>query len=243
MCPGRVCAAISVAAAFLVGCVCGCGPARADDDLATFLLFSGTDIWRDGRFAHFGVMWSPDGVVREGFTLQLLASGGVYRYRSGAFNDNWVFGLADNYQIMPGWRFQGDRYEVKVFGGLDVTSSITFPGDPDNRLRGRRFGPRTTVNVWYEPAPHMVIAVDGSLSAIYATHALRLAYGLQINDTFYVGPEVQEFGMIGYAQWRLGAHVTGLRFDEYEWSAAAGLARDSGRSTGFYARVGLAMRR
>ena len=62
------------------------GSTRAGDDGAQFLLFSGTDLWRDGRFLYGGLQWSPDGLNREGFTLQLLGSGSrfdeIYGLRS-----------------------------------------------------------------------------------------------------------------------------------------------------------------
>jgi hypothetical protein len=46
-----------VAVAFSGCCVCvSTGPARAGDDGAQFLLFSGADLWRDGRFMHGGVL-------------------------------------------------------------------------------------------------------------------------------------------------------------------------------------------
>ena len=85
-----------VAAAFSVWCVCvSTGPARAGDDGTQFLLFSGADLWRDGRFMHGGLLWSPGGLDREGFTLQLIGSGGLYRYRSGALNNAWVTGTEE----------------------------------------------------------------------------------------------------------------------------------------------------
>ena len=80
-CVGRVSAAITAAAAFVVCCVCvSTGPARAGDDGAQFLLFSGADLWRDGQFLHGGLLWSPGGLDREGFTLKAMISGGRYRY-------------------------------------------------------------------------------------------------------------------------------------------------------------------
>jgi len=60
---GRVSAAMVVAVAFSGGCVCvSTGPARAGDDGAQFLLFSDADLWRDGRFMHGGLQWSPGGL-------------------------------------------------------------------------------------------------------------------------------------------------------------------------------------
>ena len=136
-CGGRVSAAMAVAAAFIVCCVCvSAGPVRAGDDGAQFLLFSGTDLWRDGGFLHGGLLWSPGGLDREGFTLKLMASGGLYRYRSGALNNAWVIGTEEEAQLLPGWRFKRDRLEVKVFAGLDIKNDVTSPDDPSNRLHG-----------------------------------------------------------------------------------------------------------
>ncbi len=59
----RVHAAIVIAAALVVCCVgVSTGPARAGDgDEARLILFSGSDLWGDGAFAHGGLLWSPGG--------------------------------------------------------------------------------------------------------------------------------------------------------------------------------------
>ena len=93
------------------------GPATA---AGNFILFSGADLWRDGRFLYGGLLWSPGGLENEGFTLQVLGSGGIYRYRSGALGDATVFGREAETQLLPGWRFKRGRLELKVFAGLDI---------------------------------------------------------------------------------------------------------------------------
>ena len=68
-CVPRVTAAAVAAAGILVCCVgVSAGPVRVGDDGARFLLFSGVDLWRDGQFLHRGLLWSPHGLDREGFT-------------------------------------------------------------------------------------------------------------------------------------------------------------------------------
>ncbi|MEA2928880.1 MAG: hypothetical protein QOG38_1308, partial [Hyphomicrobiales bacterium] len=66
---------------------CGATAARAnttqDGEAAHFLLHGGFDLWRNGGFGHGGLLWSPDGLNKEGFTFKLLLGGGTYRYRSG----------------------------------------------------------------------------------------------------------------------------------------------------------------
>ena len=75
-----------------------------------------------------------------------------------------------------------------------------------------------------------MIAADVSLSSIATSDTARVAYGWRILDDMlggvYVGPELQYFGSDGYRHLRLGAHVTTMKTDDIEWSAAAGWARD-----------------
>ncbi len=76
-CVPRVGAAAVAAAGILICCVgVSARPAQAGEDGARYLLFSGADLWRDGQFLHGGLVWSPDGAQREGFTLKAMISGG-----------------------------------------------------------------------------------------------------------------------------------------------------------------------
>ncbi len=153
-CVGRIGVAATAATAVLVSCVCvSTGPAWAGDDGAHFLLFSGTDLWRDGQFMHGGLLWSPEGLDRDGFTLKATISGGRYRYVSGALNNSWVTGTEEDAQLLPGWRFKRGQLELKVFAGLDIKNDTTNPYDPGSRLHGTSPGARATVNLWFEPTP------------------------------------------------------------------------------------------
>ncbi len=243
-CGKRVSAAMSFAAAFVV---CGVdvspGPAWAGDDSAHFLLLSGADLWRDGHFLHGGLLWSPDGIDREGFTLQALISGGTYRYQSGALNNAQVIGTEEGLQLMPGWRFKRQTLELKAFVGLDIKNNITAPYDPSNRLHGTSVGVRAAVNLWFEPTPSTMLAADASLTSIDTDYSARAAYGWKLNEWFYLGPEAQTFACIGFSTLRFGLHVTGLKAGQFEWSAAGGWSEDSDHRSGLYLRIGILTRR
>ena len=235
---------MSLAAAFGFCCVgVSAGPVRAGDDGSHFLFFSGTDLWRDGRFMHGGVLWSPGWLEREGFTLQAVFSGGQYRYQSGALNNARVVGIEEEVQLLPGWRFKRGALELKFFAGLDIKNNLTIPDDPSNRLHGTSAGARVAVNLWYEPTPSTMLAADASLTTIATGYSARLAYGWKLNDWFYLGPEAQNFACLGYRQVRVGAHLTALKTGAYEWSAAAGWASASDSRPGAYVRLGVLMRR
>ena len=242
---GRVSAAVSVAAAFIVCCVCvSTGAAWAGDDGAQFLLFSGADLWRDGRFVHGGLLWSPDGLERDGFTAQVMASGGLYRYRSGALSNDWVTGTeAEELQLLPGWRFKRDRLELKVFRRprhqerCHQSLRSVQPTARHIRRRPHR------VNLWFEPTPATMIAADASLSSIATSYSARVAYGWRLHDWFYLGPEAQTFACIGFTPARFGVHLTGLKTGQFEWSAAAGWSGDSDHRSSPYLRIGVLTRR
>jgi hypothetical protein len=235
---------MSVAAAFMAGCVCvSTGPAWAGDDAAQFLLFSGADLWRDGLFMHGGLLWSPGGLNRDGFTVKLIASGGRYGYRAGALDNARVIGAEEEVQVLPGWRFKRNRLELKVFAGLDIKDDATSPYDPANRLHGLSVGARAAADLWFEPTPSTMIAADASLSSIATSYSVRAAVGWRLHDWFYLGPEAQTFACIGFTQARIGVHLTGLKTGPFEWSAAAGWSEDSDHRSSPYFRVGILTRR
>ena len=218
-------------------------PARAFDDGATFLLFSGGDLWRNGDFAYGGLLWSPDGVDHEGFTLKAVMSGGYYRYRSGALGGDQVVGEEFVGQLLPGWRFKRDHLEVKVFVGLDVESHRLSPDDPSSRLQGGDIGARAAIDLWYEPTPDTMFAADGAVSTIINSYSARIAFGWRAFDLFYLGPEAATFACVGYDQVRLGVHLTSFKINDTEWSAAVGWSDDSDHRSSPYFRFGVLTRR
>lgn len=61
---------VAVAAALATGVLCA-ATERAQaggPETPSFLIFSGTDLWRYGGFAYGGLLWSPGGIDANGFT-------------------------------------------------------------------------------------------------------------------------------------------------------------------------------
>lgn len=240
-------AAVSIAAAFLVCGLClAAGPGRAGEDEARTLLFNGRDIWRNGAFAYGGLLIAPGGFDQDGLMLKLLLSGGLYRYRSGSVGD--VVGAESVAQALPGFRIKRGPAEMKFFFGPEWQWHRLWPDDAGNRLRGQTFGMRMAGEFWIEPGGGFLIAGDASLSSIATSHSARLAFGLRVADEifngegFYVGPEVQYFGADGYGHRRLGLHVTSMKTEATEWSAAVGYARDSDGYSSPYVRLNVSSR-
>ena len=245
----RVCAAISIAAAFIVCALCfPIGPACAEeDDDPHAMQFSGRDIWRNGAFAYAGLLLAPGGFERDGLMLKIVTSGGLYRYYAGSLGGERVLGAEWLADVLPGFRIKRGNAEFKVFFGPELQRHKLWPDDPGNRLRGNQFGVRFAGELWYEPTPMTLIAGDVALASVATSSSARLAYGWRVDqdlfsDGIYVGPEVQYFGSDGYRQFRIGLHITSMKTETTEWSAAAGWARDSDGQTSPYLRLNMSQK-
>ena len=210
------------------------------------MLFSGRDIWRNGAFAHGGFIVAPSGLDQDGLLLKIMLSGGLYRYDAQNLGER-VVGAEWLTQVLPGWRMKRGNVELKVFMGPEIQNHHLWPDDPANRLRGYSYGLRVAAEIWYEPTAETMIAADISLSSIATSNSTRAAYGWRVLEEMlggiYIGPELQYFGSAGYRHARLGLHITSVKTEDTEWSAAAGWARDSTGRSSPYVRLGVLRRR
>ena len=210
------------------------------------MLFSGRDIWRNGAFAHGGFIVAPSGLDQDGLLLKIMLSGGLYRYDAQNLGER-VVGAEWLTQVLPGWRMKRGNVELKVFMGPEIQNHHLWPDDPANRLRGNSYGLRVAAEMWYEPTAETMIAADISLSSIATSNSTRAAYGWRVLEEMlggiYIGPELQYFGSAGYRHARLGLHITSVKTEDTEWSAAAGWARDSTGRSSPYVRLGVLRRR
>jgi hypothetical protein len=239
----RVHAATLCAAAMALCCVGVPAGWAADGGDFRVILFSGADIWFNGAFAHGGLLWSPGGLDRDGFTFKALLSGGFYRYDAGDLGGARVNGTEITGQFLPGWRIKRGTLELKAFVGAELRRNRLSPDDPGNPLRGNKVGVRFSAELWYEPTPTTMLAADASVSTIVTDFTARAAFGWRTLDRFYLGPETQVYGDDGYRQLRFGLHLTGFKSGDSEWCAAAGWSLDTDNRSSPYVRIGFMQRR
>jgi hypothetical protein len=242
---GRIAAACVFVAAFSTAAwQTQAGAEEAGPGQARILLFSATDLWRHGGFAHGGMLWSPFGLDQEGPVLKLVFGAGVYHYVSGALGNVDVRGEQLSASVLPGWRFIRNGFIVTAFLGYDFQSHQLSPDDPSAGLRGDYSGVRTGFDLWYEPSATTMFAADASVSTIGPSYSVRVAAGWRSFDLFYLGPEVAAFDANGnYRQFRAGMHVTGFRSGSFEWSAGLGFADDTDHRSGAYGKLSVFTRR
>ncbi len=210
-----------VAAAFVLAAMSSsralAQPAAPADDFH-WLLFSGVDLWRNGRFAHGGVVWSPDGLTREGFTLKVLLAGGTYEYQAGTMGVTARQRLA---AIMPGWRIKQGPLEILFTAGPELQQHGVGPDDPGNRLRGTHWGVRFGGDLWLQPMDNVMVAGAVSIGSVAWQYWTRAQLGVRLAGLGWIGPEYHALGDGSYAQQRWGVHATGFRTSDLEWSVGA----------------------
>jgi hypothetical protein len=207
----------------------------------SFLFFAGTDLWRYGAFAYGGLLWSPAGLDADGFTLKMLLNGGGYSYVSGGLHQD-VDGALLSAGVLPGWRLSSNGIAVSVFAGPVVQDYRLTPDDPGSRLRGFYVGGQLAADVWYQPSPATMVALNGTIASIGPTGSLRAAFGFRVFDRLFVGPENQEIWSGNFQEVQFGAHVTGFHMNGIEWSAGSGWAIASDHRAGPYLRFGVSAR-
>jgi hypothetical protein len=232
----------SVVAAFVaaavVVCAAGDRATAGGLDDHSFLLFTGTDIWRYGGFLYGGFLWSPKGLDSDGFTFKMLLDGGAYSYVSGALQQT-VDGTKLSAAALPGWRFTRGGLNVAVFAGPMVQDYRLTPNDPGSHLHGLYAGGETAVDIWYQPNAMTMAAFNGAIATIGPTGYARGAIGVRVLSAAFVGPEIEEIWCADFEELEFGAHLTGLRFNSVEWSMASGFALTSDQRSGPYLRLGV----
>ncbi len=82
----------------------------------SFLLFAGTDLWRDGAFVDGGLLWSPAGLNTGGLTLKILLNGGLYTYPCDGLHTD-VEGTLVSAAALPGWRTTRHGFTIDLYAG------------------------------------------------------------------------------------------------------------------------------
>jgi hypothetical protein len=219
-------------------------PSRPPFDVLTggmpnrLLYFSGVEVQRWSLAAYAGAQWAPARIDRDGFILRMVMSDSIERYttRMQSYDTNIV-----RVAIMPGYRFSRGKVEIQVFGGLGIEGDLLLVDRRADRLRAK-VGPRIGADVWWEPSRLLMLQYSISGTTIDNAVSMRAAAGWRLFDRFWIGPETTASGDDFSRQYRVGAHFTGLRSDEYEWSVGAGHVWDSYRREGVYGRISVVIR-
>lgn len=202
------------------------------------LYFSGIEAQRWSLGVYAGAQWAPARIDREGFILRMLASDSIERFTTPAhsYHTNIFRGA-----VMPGYKWSRDRVDLQLLGG--VATEIDAKSADGARANWRlKFGLQGSADLWWEPTRMLMLQGSFTATTIDSGFSTRAAAGWRIADLFWIGPEVTASQDYFSRQYRIGAQLTGLRTEEYDWSFALGRVWDSYQRNGLYGRIGVVIR-
>jgi hypothetical protein len=172
---------------------------------------------------------------RSGFRFRASGIVGTYTYDStdvGKVNGNLMGGA-----MLMGYEWVFKRATVSVYLGGEIVNTNISPNDPNNQAKGTSVGVKVATDFYVTPTNETMIAGVFSYSSNFSSYYARMKFGMAFADRIYVGPEVGALGDNFFQQWRVGGHVTGIRFGMLQFGAALGFLNDRVRGGGVYSTV------
>lgn len=171
---------------------------------------------------------------RNGIRLRGSVLGGSYVYTASSPMISQVHGTLINGAFLIGYEWVTTRATIAIYGGAEAMNTSISPNDPNNTVKGSRAGVKLATDFYVTPTDDMMIAGVASYSSNFNSYYGRLKFGFSIGDRLYIGPEVAALGDNFFQQWRVGGHLSGLRFGMMQFGAAIGFLNDRVRGAGVY---------
>ena len=172
----------------------------------------------------------------SGPRVRVEALAGRYEYRSSAAGRTIRADQAD-ISVMGGYEWVWRNARLAALIGVNAGNVQLSAPDPGNTATGFSAGLKVAADLWVQPSDKTMVSVHGAYTTSANTYYLRTKFGYSILDRFYIGPEASLLGNDFYGQWRLGAHLSGLRLGRFDISLAGGYLQDQGQKAGAYATI------
>jgi outer membrane immunogenic protein len=192
---------------------------------------------------------SVDGLVGAIFALsndldtsgpRLWIAGGAGWYQFPVSTGGTIRGVYSTGDILAGYAFEGSNYEINLLAGASAENDMLSAYDVTDPVNGTAGGAKVRGDIWINPTPQTLFYGEGEYSTAFQTYYTSAKFGYDVfAKGFFLGPEVSAFGDARFDQWRVGAHVTQLKFGRVEVDVSAGYARDSVVGSGAYGHLEL----
>ena len=210
-----------------------------DESSSKVLAFSGLDVGKYSLDGWAGVLIAPaKDLDTSGPRVWFLGNSGMYKY----FGEGTTFrGTFSSGEALAGYGFEGNNYSVNVLGGFNAINHMVSPFDPDNKVQGTALGVKGRVDAHVNPTPGTMLYGEAEYSSAFRQFYATGKLGVDVTNSnqIYVGPMASVFGDERFHQWRLGGHVSNLKFGKVQVDISAGYAKDSVVGTGAFAHIEL----
>jgi outer membrane immunogenic protein len=212
----------------------------ADEESSNKVLaFSGLDVSKDSLGGWAGVLIAPSkDLDASGPRVWFLGSSGMYKYPAEGTSFR---GTLSTGEVLAGYAFEGDNYSINILGGLHAINHMVSPFDPENRVQGTALGIKGRVDAHVTPTQSTMLYGEAEYSTAFNTFYTTGKFGFDVTsgNHMYVGPMAGMLGDERSQQWRVGGHLSNLKFGKIKVDISAGYANDSIVGTGAFAHIEL----
>jgi hypothetical protein len=206
-------------------------------------VFSGFELTSIGSYTGWaGATLAPWGNLdTSGLRIGLFDATGIYSYSTGASSQ--VRGIFTSADILVGYGANVDSFAMKVSVGLNLQEHRLSGLDPSNPVQGSTVGLKLQADSWVNPTERTMLFGLVSYSTAFRTYyaTLKAGYAVIEGQEVFIGPEVIFQGNEHYSQWRLGAHLTGVKTRGIEVGFSGGLLHSTDSGSGAYGKIDLAV--
>ncbi|SFU68315.1 Cellulose biosynthesis protein BcsS [Methylobacterium sp. 174MFSha1.1] len=173
---------------------------------------------------------------QSGPRVRVEAIAGTYSYPGQAVASR-VTGYQQEGSAMAGYEWVWRDAALAGFIGFNVRSNQLSVVDPGNPVVGTGIGLRVAANFYANPTDRTMVSAYGSYSTKFNAYYSRLRVGYMVADGVYIGPEALFLGDDFFRQYRIGAHLSGVKFGPVQMSLAAGYVQDRVQGSGYYSSI------
>ena len=170
----------------------------------------------------------------SGMRLRIGGLAGYYKYTATAPGIGNVTGREMAGYALGGYEWVRKNMTFAVYGGVEVQNRTLSKPDPNNNAVGASWGFKTAIDFYANPTSYTMVSGNFTYSTNYNAYYARMKAGIAVASQIFVGPEVLFLGDDFYRQWRVGAHVTGVKLGALQIGVSGGFVSDRRNGRGAY---------
>lgn len=201
---------------------------------------SGIDYTPHSWFAYTSIVWAPgEGLDRTGLRLRAMAGHGRYDYDSqravaGSLVATEFSGNVSLGELMAGYAWESGALWLKSYVGVSYADHRLTPDDPQNEIKGAKFGVKGQIEAWLRVTRRSWLSADASLSSPFSDYWAQMRFGTDIGRIVTIGPEAALLGNREFSAERAGGFMR-FRFGKSQLTLSGGLSGNFKESGSFYA--------
>jgi hypothetical protein len=170
----------------------------------------------------------------SGLRVRMSGLLGSYAYVASTAGIGRVKGGQESGSFLVGYEWVTRNTTFALFGGGEISNNHVDKFDPDNKSVGTAGGFKVGLDFYSNPTDYTMVSGNLSYSTAHSSYYGRFKVGMALADRIFVGPEVLFLGDSFYSQWRVGAHLTGVKLGAMQFGISGGYVNDKVRGAGFY---------